>query len=308
MPVWGGILAEIDQTASPSGARDFDGVRRKYLMEMHKRSGRNVILYASGWQQKPAVSSNLDSIVDEDIEGFMEVAGDLGGGGLDLILHSPGGSPETAEAIVSYLRSRFPHIRAIVPNLAMSAATMIACAADEIALDDHSFLGPIDPQIMLSTPLGVTAVPAQAVLDQFNWAREEGRDPDKLSAWLPMLAQYGPALLNQCESVLKMSRDLARTWLREYMMKGTEDPSAAAEAISGWLARHRNFGSHNRHICRNDVERQGLTVSRLEKDPQFQNSVLSVFHSTTLAFNNTSSAKIMENHLGQSFIKHHLPV
>ena len=308
MPVWSDILAELAQTASPSGALDFDGVLRKYLAGMHARSGRNVILYASGWLQKPHVSANHVSIVDEDIEGFMEVVDDLDGNGLDLILHSPGGSPETAEAIVAYLRSRFSHIRVIVPNLAMSAATMIACAADEIVLGDHSFLGPIDPQIMLSTPLGVTAVPAQAVLDQFNQAKEEGQDPDKLSAWLPMLAQYGPSLLKQCESVLTMSRDTVKTWLREYMLKRAEDPDEASESIAGWLAGHRNFGSHNRHICRADVERRGLTVSRLEEDTQFQNSVLSVFHSATLAFSNTSSAKIIENHLGRSFVKHHPPV
>lgn len=308
MPVWSDILADLAQTASPDGAPDFDGVRRKYLAGMHARSGRDVMLYASGWLQKPDVSANLVSIVDEDIEGFMEAADELSGDVLDLILHSPGGSPETAEAIVAYLRSRFRRIRAIVPNLAMSAATMIACAADEIVLGDHSFLGPIDPQIILSTPLGVTAVPAQAVLDRFNQARKEGRDPDKLAAWLPMLAQYGPSLLNRCESVLKMSRNVVKTWLQEYMMKGAADPSGAAESIAGWLAGHRNFGSHNRHICRDDVEKHGLTVARLEDDTQFQNPVLSVFHSTTLTFSNTMAAKITENHLGRSFIKRHPPI
>ena len=109
--------------------------------------------------------------------------------GLDLILHSPGGSPEAAEAIVSYLRSRFTNIRVIVPQLAMSAATMIACAANEIVLGKHSSLGPTDPQILIPTSLGIRAVPAQAVLDQFDRAQMECADPAKLSAWLPMLSQ-----------------------------------------------------------------------------------------------------------------------
>ena len=47
--------------------------------------------------------------------------------GLDLILHTPGGSPAAAEAIVSYLRSKFHNdIRVIVPQISMSAGTMIA--------------------------------------------------------------------------------------------------------------------------------------------------------------------------------------
>ena len=113
----------------------------------------------------------------------MEVTHRLEGNSLDLILHSPCGSPEAAEAIISYLRSRFSHIRVIVPQLAMSAATMIACAADEIVLGKHSFLGPIDPQLVIQTPLGARAVPAQAVLDQFDRAKRECRDrPGELSA------------------------------------------------------------------------------------------------------------------------------
>jgi ClpP class serine protease len=50
---------------------------------------------------------------------------------LDIIIHSPGGSLEAAEQIVNYLRAKQGHIRAIIPQNAMSAATMIACACKE---------------------------------------------------------------------------------------------------------------------------------------------------------------------------------
>ena len=197
MPIWSEILAELGRTQKQGTPPDFDGVRRKYLLKLHQHTKRNVILYASGWLQKEEVPPTPVSINDEDIQAFMEVTHGLGGGNLDLILHSPGGSPEATEAVVSYLRSRFSHIRVIVPQLAMSAATMIACAADEILLGKHSFLGPTDPQIPLITPLGRRLVPAQSVLDQFDRAKDECADPEKLSAWLPMLSQYGPDLLVQ---------------------------------------------------------------------------------------------------------------
>ena len=77
----------------------------------------------------------------------------------------------------------------IVLQLAMSAATMVACTADEIVLGKHSFLGHTDPQILLQMSLGMRAVPTQAVLDQFDRAQRECADPAKLSAWLPMLGQ-----------------------------------------------------------------------------------------------------------------------
>ena len=305
MPIWSEILKELSSTQQQGKPPDFDGVRRKYLLELHRHSGRNVILYASAWLQREAPPT-LVSINDEDMQALMEVSHGLQGEKLDLILHSPGGSPEAAEAIISYLRSRFSHVRVIVPQLAMSAATMIACAADEIVLGKHSFLGPTDPQIFLPTPLGARGVPAQAVLDQFDRAQRECVDPAKLSAWLPMLSQYGPDLLVQCEAALAMSIELVRTWLETYMFKDREDRSDKADEVSMWLADHKNFKSHARHIPRSEVEKLGLTVSHLEDDQDFQDLALSVFHATTHAFTGTPAVKIVENHYGRAFIKQHI--
>ncbi len=235
----------------------------------------------------------------------MEVVQGLDGENLDLVLHSPGGSPEAAEAIVSYLRSRFSHIRVIVPQLAMSAATMIACAADEIVLGKHSFLGPTDPQIVLPTPLGVRLVPAEAILAQFDRAQRECVDPAKLSAWLPTLTQYGPDLLVQCENALDMSKELVKTWLEAYMFNGQSDPASKAESISDWLADHKTFKSHSRHLSRDEIEQKGLTVIQLEDDEKFQDLSLSVFHATTHTFTATKAVKIVENHTGRAFIKQH---
>ena len=303
MPVWSQIIAEL----SNQQPRNFDLVRRKYLCELHQHTQRNTILYASGWLQKESPASYL-TINDEDIHALMETTHGLVGNSLDLILHSPGGSPEAAESIVSYLRSRFPDIRVIVPLLAMSAATMIACAADEIVLGKHSFLGPIDPQIVINTPLGVRVVAAQSVLDQFNRAKQECREPSgDLGAWIPMLSQYGPDLLVRCEAALKMSKELVTTWLKSYMFKDTEIAEEKSLTVSNWLADHQNFMSHSRHIARHDIEKKGLTVIRLENDEMLQDLSLSVFHTTTLTFAGTSAVKIVENHIGNAFIKQHMP-
>ena len=309
MPIWSEILAELAVPSSQQGASpDFDGVRRKYLLKLYEHTGRNVVLYASGWIQKEAPAAYV-SISDEDIHALMEVTSGLSDGNLDLILHSPGGSPEAAEAIVSYLRSRFSHIRVIVPQLAMSAATMISCAADEIVLGKHSFLGPTDPQILLTTSLGIRFVPAQAILDQFDRAQQECSDPAKLSAWLPMLSQYGPDLLVQCETALNLSKELVRTWLETYMFKDSDDSDRLkkAKSVSNWLANHKNFKSHNRHISRKDLLDHQLKVATLEKDHMLQDLSLSVFHATTHTFTGTPAVKIVENHTGRAFIKQHIP-
>ena len=306
MPIWSEILAELNETAKGKPP-DFDGVRRKYLHQLNKHTKRDTILYASGWLQRQQVAPGLISIVDEDIQSLMEVTSGLRGPSLDLILHSPGGSSEAAEAIVSYLRSRFSDIRVIVPQLAMSAATMISCAADRIVMGKHSFLGPTDPQFVLLTQLGIRAVPAQAILDQFDKAQRECADPAKLSAWLPMLSQFGPDLLVNCETALEMSRELVQRWLGTYMFKDRPDRRKQAKSVADWLADHKNFKSHNRHLSRSDLIAQRLVIDELENDQQLQDYSLSVFHATTHTFTGTTAVKIVENHTGRAFIKHQQP-
>ena len=303
MPLWSGILAELSRSAAQGSPTDFDGVRRRYLADLHRHTERDVVLYASGWLQRDDAPPAQISITDEDIHALMEVTSGLQGPKLDLILHSPGGSPEAAEGIVAYLRSRFSHIRVIVPQLAMSAATMIACAADEIVMGKHSSLGPTDPQVMLATPLGTRYIPAQAVLDQFDKAQRECSDPAKLSAWLPMLRQYGPALLVQCETALELSRELVSTWLEAYMFRYRDDRAEFARSVSDWLSDHQKFKSHGRHLSRPELIEHGLTVLSLEDDEELQDLGLSVFHATTHTFAATPAVKIVENHVGRAFIK-----
>ena len=121
-----------------------------------------------------------------------------------------------------------------------------------------------------------------------------------------MLSQYGPDLLMQCESALEMSKELVTTWLRTYMFKGMDDGSEKAEAVSEWLADHKNFKSHGRHIPREDIEESGLMASRMEDDEVVQDLALSVFHATTHTFTGTPAVKIVESHTGRAFIKQHV--
>ena len=303
MPTWSTILHELEQTASASQPADFDGVRRKYLHALYLHTERQTILYASGWLQKENAPAASTSINEEDIHALMEVTAGMSGSELDLILHSPGGSGDAAESIVSYLRSRFSDIRVIVPHLAMSAATMIACAADQIVMGKHSFLGPTDPQFLLTTPLGIRYVPAQAVLDQFEKAKKECADPAKLSAWLPMLEQYGPDLLERSEMALELSKMLVKQWLKTYLLKFSDDAESQAESVATWLASHQNFKSHSRHLPRSELIKKGMAIVQLEEDQAFQDLSLSVFHAANHTFTGTPAVKIVENHEGKAFIK-----
>jgi hypothetical protein len=307
VPTWGELLQEHNAFAKRHpGVAPFDPIRRKYLSLLSDYTGRSTILYATRWLQGSVSDSALVSIVAEDVEAFMEVVHGLDvARGLDLILHSPGGSPEAAEAIVHYLRKRFAQIRVIVPHMAMSAATLLSCAANEIVLGAHSSLGPIDPQLIMPSPGGGSmSAPAQSILDQFKRALDECQDPKNLGAWMPMLPQYGPALLKQCENALALAEELASEWLRTWMFAGNPTGADLAKKIAQSLADHSAFKSHGRPIHRDAAAKMGLIVTALEDDQKLQDLVLTVYHATTQVFTaNPSAVKIVENQLGRAFIK-----
>src|SRR5262249_18342106 len=102
-----------------------DEIRREYLADLSQYSKRDTIIYATAFTTSVRKLQNLPgvlvSIVPDDVQGFMSAVHGLKNEKLDLILHSPGGSLEVADQIVQYLRSKFKHIRAIVPQNAMSA-------------------------------------------------------------------------------------------------------------------------------------------------------------------------------------------
>lgn len=162
MPAWGSVLSEIAKRQQ-GGQQAVDFIRRKYLKQLHQHTGRNVIAYYSGWLFRPQTTPNL-TVGDDDMNAFMAAVHQLKRDkGLDLILHTPGGDIAATEALVKYLWVMFnKDIRVIVPQLAMSAGTMIACSARCIVMGKQSSLGPIDPQI--------GGVPAQGVLDEFQMA------------------------------------------------------------------------------------------------------------------------------------------
>jgi ClpP class serine protease len=67
--------------------------------------------------------------------------------GIEIILHTPGGLVLAAQQIAAALANHQGKVTAVVPHYAMSGGTLIALAADEIMIDPHAALGPVDPQL-----------------------------------------------------------------------------------------------------------------------------------------------------------------
>src|SRR5882762_9631193 len=105
MPNWGEVLGQISGVRSQAG-RAVDLVRHEYLKKLQAKTGRNIIAYYSGFLSKPGIAQL--EINDEDKNGFMMAVHKLDKSkGLDLILHTPGGSIASTPSIVHYLQQIF---------------------------------------------------------------------------------------------------------------------------------------------------------------------------------------------------------
>ena len=77
---------------------------------------------------------------------------------IEIVLHTPGGLVLAARQIAAALADHDGKVTAVVPHYAMSGGTMIALAADEILIDTHAALGPIDPQLGQYPAISLVAV------------------------------------------------------------------------------------------------------------------------------------------------------
>jgi len=113
---------------------------------------------------------------------------------LDIILHTPGGLALAATQIAMALKAHPSRKAVIVPHFAMSGGTLIALAADEIIMDPHAALGPVDPQLGDQT----TVYPATSLLKAVQKKCVDRIDDKTL------------VFAEEAEKALKQMKDLVR--------------------------------------------------------------------------------------------------
>ena len=298
MPSWNSVLEEINQVkVGIASASALDIVRRKYMTALSVHTGRNSIAYYSAWLQRGPNTPNL-SINDTDKNAFMATVHGLDRAkGLDLLLHTPGGSIAAAESIVDYLRRMFGNnIRAIVPQIAMSAGTMVACACSEIVLGKQSNLGPIDPQM--------NGMPANGVLREFEQAAKEVKaDPSRIAIWQPIIGKYHPSFLQECVNAIAWSKTVVTDWLTTGMFQGDLRASTKAKRVVRELSDYKKMRTPGRHVHIDQCKSLGLKITDLEADPTLQDLVLTVHHAFMQTVSEASQVtKIVENQNGVALV------
>lgn len=287
MAGWDEILKELGEVPS-----QLDYVRRRYLKRLAEYTGRATIAYYSSFLSKPGIVNS--DVNDVDMTGFMNALKGLDTSkGLDLILHTPGGDPTATEAIVDYLKEKFHNdIRVIVPQIAMSAGTMIACSGKEIIMGRQSSLGPIDPQF--------SGIPAYNIISEFEEAKQDLLvNPGNAQYWAIKLQQYPAAFMKSAIDAIELSEELIRKWLSDVMLK--DKPRDIDKAVA-FLGSHESSKVHGRHYRYDECKENGLVISLMEDDNELQDRILSLHHCYIITFENSPAVKIISNNLGKDFI------
>ena len=123
--------------------------RRRALARLAKQRDATVITLIHRQETISLFGVPLMRQIDvDDAEGVLQAIRETPPGRpIEIILHTPGGLVLAATQIAQALADHDGKVTAVVPHYAMSGGTLIALGADEIILDRHAALGPIDPQL-----------------------------------------------------------------------------------------------------------------------------------------------------------------
>ena len=196
--------------------RLLDGWRRRLIGRIERKRGSRLILLVHRQESMSLLGFPLMRFIDlQDSEAIIramhltdpEVA-------IDLVLHTPGGLVLSASQIARAIKQRKGKVTVFVPHYAMSGGTLIALAADEIVMCNHSVLGPLDPQI--------GKFPAASLLKVVEQKPVEDVDDETL------------ILADQAKKAMRQLEDLVREIMQGHYGEATVDELAALLTQGKW--------------------------------------------------------------------------
>ncbi len=215
----------------PILARKLTDMRRlSMISHIEKQRGSRVILMVHRQETMKLLGFPLMRYIDiQDSEDVLRAIrmtdADMP---LDIVLHTPGGLVLAALQIARAVEAHKGKVTVFVPHHAMSGGTLVALAADEIVMCDHSVLGPIDPQVgqfpAASILKAVEAKPVAELDDETLILADVGRKAlsQVIQAATDLLAVRMPQ-----KAALALAEKLASgTWTHDYPI-----PAAEANAL-----------------------------------------------------------------------------
>ena len=250
----------------------------KLIKEYEEKYRRNLFCYNTLLGHPAGSIHDIDSQILENL--FRSVDISKYGKRLDLIINSPGGLPESAEKIIQTIKAYFKSFRAIIPNMAMSAATLVCMGADKILMSDTSRLGPIDPQMIFTTKEGHQVMrPAKVFIDAYTIVLQNAIEAISKGAppqpFYRLLDNQDPSWIMQCIKARKATEILAKKFLKINMLSDKTD-SEIDKVVKFFFDVGDTF-THGKLINADEAILAGLTITKIKIDSEFWSKIWEIY-------------------------------
>lgn len=224
--------------------------RQGLIKDINTAEGTHLICYVS----------NLEAEIDRnDIISFNELLHNITENSpIDLLLNTGGGDVDACEKLVRLVLSRVGEqpFRVIVPDLAKSAGTLVALAANTIIMSDTSELGMIDPQFLMkdarSNEFMYSVISYLEAYEEHAAAlRRNPTDP----VTLLMMDGFDAKTVRKFQRI----RDRVRTFAEDMLKRHGAPPSS----ISAALMDSATWRTHGQPIRHEDAKQIELPVEYL---------------------------------------------
>lgn len=206
--------------------------RKKLIGDLQKeRGGRLCLAYVTSTRQ------NHELQMADDVLRLMfdhlEAGATAAKVGVDLFIHSNGGSGTVPWRVVSLIREYTENFAVLVPHRAFSAATLLALGADDIVMHKMGCLGPIDPSVanMFNPPNpqapGQPApISVEDVTAYFKLIQEElgiTHSEELIQAVIQLTDKVHPLALGNVQRSHHQARMMARKLLKRHMKNDADE-------------------------------------------------------------------------------------
>jgi hypothetical protein len=265
-------MAEGDAPGGVPAPKTSREKRKELITQIEAlRKGRLLITYITSTRQGLEVQLGDDAL--PFIHQTLEDAKQKAKKGVDLFIHSNGGSGTTPWRLVNLIREYTKDFAVLVPHHAFSAATLVALGADKIVMHKMGCLGPIDPSVTNAfnpphpqNPGQLIPISVEDVTAYFTLIKDDigvQHEDELIQAIIALTEKIHPLALGNVQRSHHQSRMIARKLLQKHM------PEAEREHEINKLVENlkSNLYFHGHPINRGEAKTDlGLKVENAPED------------------------------------------
>lgn len=181
---------------------------------------------------------------------------------LHLLLRSPGGDGETAVRLARMAQAASRRFVVVVPDIAKSAATILALGAHEIVMGPTSDLGPIDPQVFVRGHGYISAKEIMRAVDRALKDVSERPDSYPLHSALLGMGNVDATLYEFANSALDRTGEIAKQAITSNGDLTVSEVNTRFQKVKDRLITKTHM--HSAVIGCTEARQVGLPVTELE--------------------------------------------